>query len=318
MRSFLLLPALLLACGGPTQEPARAPIELQSHATEAAAPLRVRHDITIDGHQFALWEKSPAKPRGVVVLVHGRTWSSIPDFDLEVPGESRSLMGALASEGFATYAIDQRGYGQTKRDQSDWLTPDRAAKDLAETLRWVHAKTGMRPSLLGWSYGSMVSHLCLQRHPELAENLVLYGYPRGVDSSYTSGPAEGTKAPRGATTAEGAAEDFIAPNATTPATVRAFVAQALLSDPIRVDWRERQQWAELDAAKIKTPTLLLHGELDPYAPVERQAAFFARIGSPDKQWVMLPGGDHAAHLESTGAQFVHSLVAFLDRRSKRD
>jgi pimeloyl-ACP methyl ester carboxylesterase len=312
MRFFVLLPALLLACGGgAAQEPARAEAESQTNVPET---VRVRHDIGIDGHQFALWEKSPPNPKGVLVLVHGRTWSSVPDFDLQVPGERRSLMDALASEGFATYAIDQRGYGETKRDHSGWLTPDRAAKDLAETLRWVRVKSGMRPSVLGWSYGSMVSHLCLQRNPELADNLILYGYPRGVDSTYTPGPAEGVAAPRNATTAEGAAEDFIAPGATSPATVKAFVAQALASDPIRVDWRERQQWAELDAAKIKNATLLMHGEQDPYAPVARQAAFFARIASPDKQWVVLPGGDHAAHLESTGPQFVHALVAFLDRR----
>ncbi len=116
---------------------------------------------------------------------------------------------------------------------------------------------------------------------------------------------------------EGAAEDFIAPHATTPATREAFVAHALASDPVRVDWRERQQWSELDAARIKTPTLLVHGELDPYAPIERQSAFFARIASPDKQWVILPGGDHAAHLETTGPQFVHAVVAFLGRQSAK-
>jgi pimeloyl-ACP methyl ester carboxylesterase len=251
----------------------------------------------------------------VVVLVHGRTWSSIPDFDLQVPGENRSLMDALASKGVATYAIDQRGYGETKRDETNWLTPDRAVKDLAETLRWVQRKSGMRPSLLGWSYGSLVSQLCVQRHPELAENVVLYGYPRGVDSTYAASPAEEVEAPRAATTAEAAAEDFIVPEAVSRATLRAFVAQALESDPIRVDWRKRDQWAELDAAKINTPTLLMHGEHDPYAPVPRQAAFFARIASPDKQWVVLPGGDHAAHLESTGPQFVNALVSFLGRRS---
>jgi pimeloyl-ACP methyl ester carboxylesterase len=220
-------------------------------------------------------------------------------------------MDALASEGLATYALDQRGYGETERDATGWLTPDRAAKDLAETLRWVHAKSGMKPSLLGWSYGSMVSQLCVQRYPELAEKVILYGYPRGVDSTYTAGPAEGVQAPRAATTAEAAAEDFIVPEAVTPATVKAFVAQALESDPIRVDWRERQQWSELDAARIKIPTLLMHGEHDPYAPELRQAEFFARIKSTDKKRVVLQGGDHAAHLESTGPRFVRALVSFL-------
>ena len=71
----------------------RAQAELQRHTVEA------------DGHPIAVWEKSPENPEGTIVLVHGRTWSSLPDFDLQVPGEDLSLMDGLVAEGFATYAV---------------------------------------------------------------------------------------------------------------------------------------------------------------------------------------------------------------------
>ena len=54
-----------------------------------------------------------------------------------------------------------------------------------------------------------------------------------------------------------------------------------------------------------------HAEDGP--PVESQAKLFERLDHPDRQWVILAGGDHAAHLENSGPRFVHAIVTFLDR-----
>ncbi len=72
----------------------------------------------MDGHPNAVWEKRPADPVGVLLLIHGRTWSGIPDFDLRVEGEELSLMDRLAEAGYAVYAQDLRGYGVTQRDST--------------------------------------------------------------------------------------------------------------------------------------------------------------------------------------------------------
>jgi pimeloyl-ACP methyl ester carboxylesterase len=76
-------------------------------------------------------------------------------------------MDGLVAEGFATYAVDLRGYGATPRDETGWLTPDRAARDMVEILQWVSERTGDKPALFGWSYGSMVAQLTAQRAKEL-------------------------------------------------------------------------------------------------------------------------------------------------------
>ncbi|MFY0540680.1 alpha/beta fold hydrolase [Nannocystis pusilla] len=80
---------------------------------------------------------------GAIVLVHGRTWSALPDFDLQVPGARVSLMDNLAAEGLAVYAIDLRGYGSTARDPSGYTDPIQAADDLAAVAGLAGA--GLRP-----------------------------------------------------------------------------------------------------------------------------------------------------------------------------
>ncbi len=61
------------------------------------------------------------------------------------------------------------------------------------------------------------------------------------------------------------------------------------------------------------PTLLLQGEFDPYAPTDVKARFFARIGTSDKQWTVIAGGDHAALMEDMQPRFVQALFTFLER-----
>jgi pimeloyl-ACP methyl ester carboxylesterase len=91
------------------------------------------------------------------------------------------------------------------------------------------------------------------------------------------------------------------------------VREAILMDSIRVDWRGEQAFGALDPAKLRTPTLLIAGERDPYANATHHAAFFPRVATADRWWVVLPGVDHAAHLEAQ-REFVNAVVAFMERR----
>jgi alpha-beta hydrolase superfamily lysophospholipase len=102
----------------------------------------VQHTVLSDGHPMALWEKSIPDAKGHIILHHGRTWSSLPDFDLQVPGEDLSLMDGFNEQGYSVWALDARGYGETPRDASGWNTPDKAARDLSNVLDWLHERTG--------------------------------------------------------------------------------------------------------------------------------------------------------------------------------
>ena len=309
-----LLAIALAACAPApaSSTPAAAPATAARPSGAPTEPERLT--VTADdGFQLAMWRKAPAQPRRAVLLVHGRTWSGRPDFDLQVPGESRSFMDALVAQGYAAYAIDLRGYGATPRDATGFLTPERAAADVAAALRTI----GNRPVLFGWSRGSMVAQLAAQRTPDLMSAVVLFGYPADPDRKVSDQPDPETPA-RAPTTAKAAAEDFIAPGMISQRAIDAYVKAALAADPVRSDWRHDTEWNALAPEAVHVPTLLIQAELDPLAKTDAQARLFTRLGTVDRQWVVIPGGDHAALLENTAPRMITAIRAFLERPERTE
>lgn len=319
----------LIACSSPSECPPcttptldaaeSAPVDANpasSDIAEPTAPEAEPEPLTLtadDGHSLRIWRLAPeGTPRGTIVLVHGRTWSGLPDFDLRVADDrSRSLMDQLREHGYVSYALDLRGYGGTERDASGWLEPDRAAEDLASALAFVHEREGASADLLGWSYGALISQLCVQRHPEAARSLILYGYPRDPDARTPVQASKGEPS-RQPNSAAAAASDFITPETITDEAIAAYVRAALAADPVKVDWRAIHQFGALEPATITIPTLVIHGVRDPIAQPLWQAKLFTRIEQPDKQWVVIPNADHAAHLEQP-ARFLAALLAFVQQ-----
>lgn len=288
-----------------------APAAASSARTPGSAAPAAAERVVVtadDGFQITLWRKAPPQPRRSVLLVHGRTWSGRPDFDLQVPGEQRSFMDALVAQGYAAYAIDLRGYGATPRDATGFLTPARAAADVAAALRMI----GDRPVLFGWSRGSMVSQLTSQRHPDLVGALVLFGYPVDPDRKVPEQAEPETPAKK-PTTAEAAAEDFIAPGVMSKRAIEVYVQAALAADPVRMDWRRDTEWNELSPEAVHVPVLLLQAELDPLAKTDAHVKLFARLGTVDRQWVVIPKGDHAALIEDTAPRLIAAIRAFVER-----
>ena len=288
-------------------------IAFTAAASTTAAAERLRHTVDVDGHPIALWEKSAADAGEAILLVHGRTWSAVPDFDLQVDGENLSLMDGLVEHGYAVFAVDLRGYGATPRDETGWLTPQRAAEDLGAVLEWIAERKVWRkkPHLFGWSMGSTNSLLLAQSRPGLISSLTLFGYWHDLDSDL---PADepGIMPQKTANTAEAAASDFITPGSISRKAIDAYVAMALKADPVKTDLRHFDHYNALDPSTLTTPTLVIQGEHDPIAPTDRQAKLYTRIGSGHKLWVTVPGGDHAAFLEAPRSYFLHALVSFLE------
>jgi pimeloyl-ACP methyl ester carboxylesterase len=244
-----------------------------------------RHTVMSDGHPMALWEKSAGDASEAILLVHGRTWSALPDFDLRVEGEDLSLMDGLVAEGY---------------------------DDLANVVEWIASSNdwALKPHLFGWSYGSTHAQLMVQRHPGLVASLTLFGYWRDDDVDEPADELNIAPA-RERNTAEFAASDFITPGSISRKAIDAYVAQSLEADPVRVDFRHLDQFNALDATLIDIPTLVIAGEFDPLGPAEYQSKLYTRLATGHKQWVTVPGADHAAFLESPRAYFIHELVSFL-------
>jgi pimeloyl-ACP methyl ester carboxylesterase len=140
--------------------------------------------------------------------------------------------------------------------------------------------------------------------------LVLFGFAYDPDLDF----AEATVPDRPAMTRNTPAQaisDFISPRVTPEPVVKAFVAQALRSDPVLADLRNDAQFNALDPGRVTTPTLVLYGERDPGVLHEDAGKFFARLATPDRQLVVLAGADHAAQLEDTHDAWIAAIVNFL-------
>lgn len=268
-----------------------------------------------DGHPLAVWARLPPAPRAAVLLLHGRTWSSRPDFDLEVPGLHRSVLESLETRGFAAYALDLRGYGETPRDATGWITPRRAAADVVAVLAWMAARHPAlpRPALLGWSTGAAVAHLTAATSPPRMSSLILFGYAPNPNSVAARNeiPAD---PPMERNTRAAAVNDFISPKVTPRAVVTAFVEEAMRTDPIMADWRDDEEFI-WDSARVSVPTLVMYGDRDPSVDAKDARAFVARLATRDKQLVVLPGADHFAHVEDTHDAWVAAVANFLNRHA---
>ena len=277
----------------------------------AQGEYATKHIVMADDHPMAVWEKSVENPKGVILLHHGRTWSSLPDFDLQVNGEDLSLMDGFNERGYSVWAMDARGYGETPRDATGWNTPNRSAKDISIVLAWLSARTGEQIHLWGWSMGSMLSQLAAQRYPENIKSLTLFGYPVVKGMVYPRDEQNGNP-PKEQTTAEAAASDFIVPGAISQKAIDEYVRHSLEADPVRMDWRNQHQYNQFDAKQIGMPVLLLQGEFDPLAHTDMHAELFAGLPNGIKQWVVLNDGDHAALLEKSRAQLIDASVNFIE------
>lgn len=282
--------------------------------SETDPPLQ-RLNVRFNGHTFAVWARIPASPRSAVLLLHGRTWSSLPAFDLQVPGLRRSALVALAARGVAAYALDQRGYGETPRDATGWITPHQAAKDADAVLGWIAERHPLlpRPALLGWSLGGATAHLVAASSPASLSAVILYGYAPDPKAAIAAS-LEPAVPPRYENTREAAASDFISPAVTDPAVVKAFVGAAMRADPVHADWRKEEEFF-CDSSRIKVPTLILYGERDPNVDAASLRSFVGVLAAKEKQVVKLPGADHCAHLETTHDDWIAAIVNFLARHS---
>lgn len=284
-------------------------------APPAAARAPVKHDVVVDGQHLAVWERGPAGAATArILLIHGRTWSSLPNFDLHVAGEPRSFMDTLAAAGLDVFAVDLRGYGATPRDESGFLTPNRAVADVAGVLAWLQQDPtkGRNVYLLGLSRGAMIAAMVAQKHADRVAGVILLGF--GFDPDDRAAPTEpGVRPARSRNTADAASSDFITPGSYTSATLSAFVRAALQADPVLADWRDEDQFNAFSPGQVNVPVLLVHGDRDPQAPATIGAKLFTRFASRDKWWIILPGADHAAHLEKSAAQLARTITSFIQR-----
>eukprot|EP00522_Entomoneis_paludosa_P014802 CAMPEP_0172450114 /NCGR_PEP_ID=MMETSP1065-20121228/8604_1 /TAXON_ID=265537 /ORGANISM="Amphiprora paludosa, Strain CCMP125" /LENGTH=394 /DNA_ID=CAMNT_0013201887 /DNA_START=95 /DNA_END=1279 /DNA_ORIENTATION=- len=266
-----------------------------------------------------------------ILLLHGRTWSSVPVYHLlggpknAASGEpSRSLMEALLEEGLQPYAMDFRGFGGTHADETGYVEPMRCVSDVESVLAWIAQRHGMDSSadlvdkltLLGWSQGALVAQLNAQQPARPFGKVILYGsiydplvrYPR--EPLYTLNKPNATYMEN---TFDAAIEDFTLEGTIPPQPAKLFAEAALASDPIKAVWRHLYQFNNCDPARVHLPTLVVAGDQDPYAPLHVQQELFCNLGRGcDRTWSILADCDHAVHLLEGRERLTKLIASFVN------
>jgi len=287
----------------------------------------------------------------IVLFVHGATYSSVPGFDIPLPGYS--WMDYLAQRGYVAYCLDIRGYGGSTRppemDQPPSANPpivraEVAIKDITAAVEYIRKKHEVdKINLLGWSWGTVTTGMYTSRHNEKVNKLILFapvysvkhpaaqrfedpvnpGQPNLKIGAYRFTKAEDA-VKRWLTSVKSA--DWIDPQAR-----ETWVKLILESDPtswqrtppslrspngVLVDiyyiFTERPIY---EASQIKVPVLILRGDADTESLDADARGLFQKLTSaPYKRYVLIGDGTHFINAEKNRWQLFQESLLFLDSK----
>jgi len=294
-----------------------------------------------------------------ILLIHGARVPGVASFDLPVPGGS--LAADLAAAGYRVFLLDLRGYGGSTRPAAMSAPPeahpplvrsDEAVRDISAAVEWIRKRTGAaRVALLGWATGGHWCGMYAALHPDRASHLIVLNTLYGADASHPlmghGSDMEDRAHPGQFNPAVGAyglvaeasllrAWDRSIPvedksQWRDPAVARAYVEQALASDPTAGTRTPpslrspngaledsfylaigRQLW---DASLVRAPTLILRSERDFWSRPEDVARLQQHLVHAARvKVVTLAGATHHVHLdrpERGRAQLTDEILAFL-------
>ncbi|WP_171034088.1 alpha/beta fold hydrolase [Lichenicoccus roseus] len=167
-RLLLALPLLAACAGGPSRTDAAHLVAWRAHAADRRlVPPDLTWTLT-DGARMPVraWLPPPGRTRAVVLALHGFN-DSRDAWELAGP--------ALAGQGIAVFAPDQRGFGAAP-GRGRWPGTDRLVDDAAQMARLAAvAEPGLPLYVMGESMGGAVA-LCLAArsdHPVFAGVVLL-------------------------------------------------------------------------------------------------------------------------------------------------
>ncbi|WP_310397977.1 alpha/beta fold hydrolase [Hymenobacter sp.] len=277
------------------------------------------HYTRSNGLKIYLWEKyhkdfekTFEQSGKIVLLVHGKTWSGRPDFDLQI--RDYSLMDFLARNGYDVWSIDIHGYGKSEKTDKDWSDTESAANDIGAAVDYISGQKGVgKISILGWSWGAQITGLYTMNHPEKVSKIILYamGWKGRPSSRSAPMPTEQYRINNEAA----ARSDFIA-GQYEPDVVEKYVKEVLAADPKSPNGVVVDQITKFPILKpelLKVPTLIIHPEKDFLANEAETLEFFAKLGTTYKAYIALPDGGHAILLEKNHKKFQAAVLGYLNQ-----
>jgi pimeloyl-ACP methyl ester carboxylesterase len=293
--------------------------------TTAAGPIAgVEHWTNKGDVRLFLWQKYAGAPQGkrAVLFVHGSSMASTPTFDLTVPGRpDSSVMDWFAQRGFDTWCVDMEGYGRSTKSRDIFCDIANGADDLVAATDYIMRTRGVKKFFVyGISSGALRAAAFAERHPERVARLALDAYVWTGEGSPTLEQrrkklAEFSKSKRRPIDRAFVHSIFQRdhPDCADQRTVDAFADAILALDDSMPNGTYIDMCSKLpvnDPARITVPTIVMRGQYDGIAGMDDLLAFFARLPSPDKQFVVMPGISHASFQQKNYLTVYHILHAF--------
>ena len=241
-------------------------------------------------------------PEKNILLIHGVTYSS-HEFDIDY--RDYSLSRALAREGYGVWRLDIAGYGRSG-EVSDGFLPDTdyAAEDINAAVNKIVEATGQQKiDVLGWSWGTMTVSRFAADHDEHINKLVLYAPIICGIGKYD------VQEPFHHNTWEHAADDFqkdgqgnIDHAIVDPAIVEMFCSGCWHYDGDhspnggRKDACVDSSKILIDLDKIKSPTLIICGDKDPYLDQDLVNGSLEHLPEGSRLEI-IEGGSHVVYIE---------------------
>ena len=166
-------------------------VVLFSASASLAGPMKIlKNDSQIDssdpGIRLFVREKKAEGARAtednVVLFVHGATFPSTPDFDLQY--KDYSWADWMVQHGYVVYLFDKRNYGFSTREKAmdEPASANRPVsrsylviRDIDAVVEHLRARNHVsRVTLIGWSWGAMTAGYYASLHSEKIHKLVLY------------------------------------------------------------------------------------------------------------------------------------------------
>lgn len=248
-------------------------------------------------------------PKAVVLLAHGYA---------EHAGRYQHVARRLTDSGYAVYAVDHWGHGQS--DGEGGYVPRFSAftDGMAELLTLVEVNHGDVPRLLlGHSMGGLIATLFLIERQSAFVAAALSGpaiVPGAPPSRFTVWISRFLSRffPRlGVLSLDvnGVSRD--------PAVVAAYLADPLvytgkIGARLGKEFMDAMAAAQAGAPKITLPILFQHGEEDSLASVAGSQYLFDHVSSADKTLTIYPGLFHEIYNEPEQDAVLDDLIGWFD------
>ena len=255
-------------------------------------------------------EQAP-EPVAAIALVHGygdhggrHTWF----------GED------MAARGYAVYAYDLRGHGQSSGTRGQIKRFDDYLDDTAVFLDEVRRRQPGRPVvLLGHSLGGLICVRFVQERPCDVRALILSSPFFALTVQPEPAKLIGAKALSVVWPGHDIGNTVMAADLShDPAVVDAYVTDPLVHHVATARWvaetLSAQDAAMAAAPRVTLPLLLLYGKDDQVADPAFAEAFYATAGSEDKKLVHYEGFYHELFNEVDRAQVFADVAAWLAER----